>query len=67
MKKFKGMDAQKLAEYLVKLPLVANMAGHKEVQYTVNDYILPSEDNLEGQFIVDLFKMTTPEIIEKWV
>ncbi|WP_406944499.1 hypothetical protein ACJA3J_15105 [Halobacillus sp. SY10] len=60
------LDEKRLAQQIARLPLASHQANHKWVRSTVNDYILPSEDNLEGQYIVDLFKLTTPEIIEKW-
>lgn len=63
---FQRLDKEKLGENLLRLPLVSFHANHKKVQYTVRDYVLPSEDNLEGQFVRDLFTLTTDELIEKW-
>lgn len=33
---------------------------------SLKDYVLPSEDNLEGQYLKDLFTLYTDAIIEKW-
>lgn len=64
--KYRELNKEKLAQHLVKIPLSAQLLGHNKVQSTVKDYIIPEEDNLELQFIVDLFTLTTPEIIDKW-
>jgi hypothetical protein len=63
--KFTELVEKKLGGMLLRLPLTSHHAGHNKVQSIVKDYIEPG-DSLEGQFIVDLFKSTTPEIIEKW-
>ncbi|MEK3822105.1 hypothetical protein MKY20_23770 [Cytobacillus sp. FSL W8-0315] len=63
---FSKLDREKIGETVLRLPIVSFHAQHKKVQYTVKDYFLPSEDNLEGQFVRDLFIMNTEELIDKW-
>jgi hypothetical protein len=64
--KIAELNSKKLAETLLMAPLSSFMANHKKIQYTMQDYILPSEDNLEAQFIHDLFTKDTQYIIDKW-
>ncbi|ARA98605.1 MULTISPECIES: hypothetical protein [Anoxybacillaceae] len=63
---YQKLDKEILGERLLRLPLVSHLAHHKRVQYTVRDYTLPGKNDLEGQFVRDLFTLTTEEIIDKW-
>jgi hypothetical protein len=40
--------------------------GHAKVHGTVRDYLISSEDNIELDFVCDIFTTSTEEIIEKW-
>lgn len=64
--KINDLNPNRLAEVLVRAPLASFHAHHKKIQSTMKDYILPSEDQLEAQFVRDLFVLDTQEIIEKW-
>ncbi|MEK5069736.1 hypothetical protein [Sporosarcina sp. FSL K6-1508] len=63
---FEKLNKDRIGEMALRLPLASLQANHKRVQYTVKDYISPGENDLEGQFVRDLFVLTTDEIIEKW-
>ncbi|WP_338465118.1 hypothetical protein [Shouchella rhizosphaerae] len=64
--KIKELDTERLYLILIKLPLVSNHANHSWIKSTLKDYVLPGENQLEAQFVKDIFTLKTEEIIEKW-
>lgn len=64
--KVQELNAEALAQTLMRVPLVSMQANHKYPKSTLKDYILPSENNLESQFVKDVYTLTTEEIIDKW-
>ncbi|AUO14702.1 hypothetical protein [Priestia megaterium] len=64
--KFQELDDYKLAQKLLRMPLASMHGDHAYIKSTLEDYIKPSEDDLEGQFVKDLFVLRTDEIIDKW-
>ncbi|KOP82268.1 hypothetical protein ACFFHH_12575 [Cytobacillus solani] len=60
------LDEKKLGQQLLAAPLTSHQANHKWIKSTMQDYILPSEENLEGQFVHDLYTKDTQSIIDKW-
>ena len=66
MMEIRKLDSEKLGEILLRVPLGSMQAHHKKIQSTINDNFLPGDENLEGQFVRDLFTMDTQEIIDKW-
>lgn len=64
--KIADLNTEAIAQTLLRVPLVAMHAHHKYPKSTLKDYVVPSEDNLEAQFVKDVFTLTTDEIIEKW-
>jgi hypothetical protein len=63
---FEKLDRERLGEMVLRLPLSSHHLDHKKVQYTVKDYIIPEKGDLEGQFIRDLFTLSTEEMIHIW-
>ncbi|WP_142829040.1 hypothetical protein [Planococcus soli] len=64
--KIKDVQDDKLAVLLKQLPLASLQMGHKQVKGTVVDYLDVSNNSVEMEYVVDLFKMTTDELIKKW-
>ena len=64
--KIQSLDEKKLFNILLRTPLVSMHAHHKHIKSTLKDYVMPSEDDLEAQYVKDLFTLETDEIIEKW-
>jgi hypothetical protein len=64
--KIQELDQNRLGQLLSRIPLASMQAHHKKVSSTMRDYILPTEDDLEAQYVRDLFVLTTDEIINKW-
>lgn len=62
----KKLNAEKLANTLLQVPLVSMQLNHKHIKGSLRDYVSPSEENYEGQFVKDLFTLETDQIIEKW-
>lgn len=64
--KIKELKEINLSLELKRIPLRAHLLGHEKVESTVKDYMIPNQDNKELEYIVDLFTLTTSEIIDKW-
>lgn len=64
--KFQKLDKERLGDSVFGLALASHSANHKKVLHTVRDYLCPGEGDLEGQFVRDLFVLTTEELIDKW-
>jgi hypothetical protein len=64
--KIKDCNDDKPAIVLKKLPLISIQMGHAKVHGTVRDYLSPSENNIELEFVCELFTLSTVEIIDKW-
>lgn len=64
--KIQQLDKDKTIEVLLRVPLVSMHADHKHIKSTLRDYVMPSENDLEGQYVKDLFTLETSEIIAKW-
>lgn len=62
----KKLDKEKVLEALLRVPLISMQLNHKHIMSSLKDYVLSSEDNLEGQYLKDLFTLYTDAIIEKW-
>jgi hypothetical protein len=66
MMKIKELSLEKLGIVLLQVTPAAAHAHHKWVKSTIKDYMLPGKDQLELEFIRDLFTLTTEEIADKW-
>lgn len=64
--KIQELDTKRIGELLLRVPLASMHAHHKKISSTMKDYILPSENDLEAQYVRDLFVLNTDEIIDKW-
>ncbi|MER2111150.1 MAG: hypothetical protein ABS960_00565 [Solibacillus isronensis] len=63
---FSQLDKEEVYQKLMRVPLISMQLNHKHLKSSMRDYILPSDDDLEGQFVRDLFILETDEIIGKW-
>lgn len=59
------LDKDKLVNKLLLGPLLANHVD-VELKTVYKSYIEVSADDLEGQFVQDLFMLKRQEIIDKW-
>lgn len=62
----KKLDKEKVIETLLRVPLISMQLNHKHIKSSLRDYVLPNEDNLEGEYVKDLFTLETDAIIDKW-
>lgn len=63
--KINELDLERLGAMLLRVAPIAKKAHHKWPKSTLRDYFLP-EVGGEGEFIRDLFVLSTDEIVEKW-
>lgn len=63
--KITELDYNKLANALLKTPLVSMKLNHKHLSSSLRDYVSP-DAGLEVEYVRDLFTLTTDEIITKW-
>jgi hypothetical protein len=59
------LDREKLGNLLIGALFGSVQAGHKRVEYTLQHYI-DTRDDLEKQFLKDIFTLRTDELAEKW-
>lgn len=64
--KINELDVMKLGEVLLNAAPASCLADHKWLKSTLKDYVLPSSDQLEVEFVKDLFTLPSEEIAEKW-
>lgn len=64
--KIDELDYAEVGRRLVNLVTAASRAGHKRVKSSADHDVIPREDDLEGQFVVEAFTKTLEEIEEKW-
>ena len=60
------LNTDKVAEILLRVPLISMQLNHKHIKSSLRDYVSPGENHLEAQYVKDLFTLVTDEIIEKW-
>lgn len=63
---FQKLDTNKIGEIVLRIPLISYQLHHKRISSTIRDYVFPDDNHLEGQFVRDLFVLTTNELIDKW-
>ncbi|MCY7751597.1 hypothetical protein MOB18_21285 [Bacillus inaquosorum] len=64
--KINDLNKERLGNLLCTIPAHSFDLGHKKVNNTMKNYWLPQKDDLEQQFLFDLFNLDTEEIIDKW-
>lgn len=60
------LNLEKLGYILKRVPLTSMQANHKKASATVKYDMQPGENDLELQFIKDVFESNTDEVIDKW-
>lgn len=64
--KIQQLDGARLAEALLRVPLISCELNHDTVAETATDFIAGDGTNNEAAFIRDLFALDTDAVIEKW-
>lgn len=60
------LNPEVLGSILLKVAPTSIHAGHKRIKSTLQDYVIPSDEHPEQEFIRDLFTLSNDEIAEKW-
>lgn len=64
--RIKDCDNVKLGLIMKRIPLSSLRMGHQKISATMKDYIIPGKNDTELEYVVDLFNLSTEEVIEKW-
>lgn len=64
--KIQELNLEKLGSLLLNVAPGSIHANHKWIKSTVKDYVLPTEGQVELDFIRDLFTLDNKDIADKW-
>lgn len=60
------IDTERLGSQLILLPLISMSMGENTATYTLKNTLTPSEGDYSNEFISDLLRLSTDEMIDKW-